>query len=291
VGSGLSPDWNCAVRFGISTYLHFDRRLERDHLAAIAARGFDAVELFGLRSHLDYRDPAAVRDLASWLAHTGLRLHSVHAPIAERADGGAWGPPLSTASADREQRARAVAEAVAVLELAKAIPFEHLVVHLGVPDELAAGPGDNSPEAARRSVEEIHAVAAGLGVRLALEVIPNRLTTAEALVRLLDDELELAEAGVCLDFGHAHMGGDLVDAIEALSGHIDTTHVHDNDGRRDDHLMPFDGSIDWPAALVSMQKVGYEGRYVFELAGGPDPAGVLRRAAAARARLTDVLAA
>jgi sugar phosphate isomerase/epimerase len=68
------------------------------------------------------------------------------------------------------------------------------------------------------------------------------------------------------------------------------THVHDNHGRHDDHLMPFDGSIDWDSALLALRKVGYDGRLTFELAGAADPPGVLARAAAVRRRL-DTLAA
>ena len=35
--------------------------------------------------------------------------------------------------------------------------------------------------------------------------------------------------------------------------------MHDNRGRTDDHLVPFEGTIDWPAALTAIQKVGYDG--------------------------------
>ncbi len=69
----------------------------------------------------------------------------------------------------------------------------------------------------------------------------------------------MSRVGICLDFGHAHMDGDLVDAIETVSEHLVTTHVHDNRGRTDDHLLPFEGTIDWPGALTAIQKVGYEG--------------------------------
>ena len=48
------------MRFGISTHLYHDQRLSRDHLAQIAAHGFEAVELFATRSHFDYHDPAAI---------------------------------------------------------------------------------------------------------------------------------------------------------------------------------------------------------------------------------------
>ena len=43
-------------RFGISTHLFHEQPLERAHLADIAAAGFDLIELFATRSHIDYRD-------------------------------------------------------------------------------------------------------------------------------------------------------------------------------------------------------------------------------------------
>ena len=55
-------------------------------------------------------------------------------------------------------------------------------------------------------------------------------------------------------------------AIEVVSGHLASVHVHDNHGRADDHLMPFEGTIDWPAAMTALQKVGYDGALIFEAA-------------------------
>jgi sugar phosphate isomerase/epimerase len=128
-------------------------------------------------------------------------------------------------------------------------------------------------------------LASPLGVHLALEVIPNRLSTAEQLVRMIEDDLELPDLGVCLDFGHAHLAGDLLDAIETLSGHVLTTHVHDNRGRTDDHLLPFEGTIAWDAALMALQKIGYEGVLMFELAAAAEPRLALERAEQVRERL------
>ena len=54
-------------QFGISTHLFHNHRLIRDHLVHIAAHGFECVELFATRSHIDYRDDAAVAELAEWL--------------------------------------------------------------------------------------------------------------------------------------------------------------------------------------------------------------------------------
>jgi sugar phosphate isomerase/epimerase len=276
------------MRFGVSTHLFHAHRLEREHLAQIAAQGFEAVELFATRTHFDYHDPAAIDRLAEWLAGTGLALHGVHAPISESLRGGTWGPMYSTAAADNARRQVAVKEAEAALQIARRIPFDVLVVHLGVPARHAV-PGDNTRGAALRSAAEIGALAEPLGVRVAFEVIPNELSGAEALVRMLEGDLEAPHAGICMDFGHAHLLGEVADAIEIAAEHLIATHVHDNRRRGDDHLVPYAGSIDWDAALVTMRKIGYEGTFLMELADTGSPASVLEEARRARQRFERTL--
>jgi sugar phosphate isomerase/epimerase len=272
-------------RFGVSTHLFHDHRLTRDHLVHIAAHGFEAVELFATRSHFDYRSTAAIAEFGEWLADIGLTLHSVHAPIVEAFRQGRWIGAFSNASSDEARRRAAVDEARAALAIAERVPFRYLVVHLGMPSVEQGPPGDNQRDAARRSVEELVPAAAAVGVRVALEVIPNPLSSVGALVRFLDEDLDGIDAGVCLDYGHAHLMGDLAEAIETLSGHLWTTHVHDNHGRQDDHLVPFAGTIDWTAAMVTTQKIGYDGIMMLEVADTGDPMDVLRRSVKARERL------
>jgi sugar phosphate isomerase/epimerase len=275
--------------FGVSTHLYHDYRLSRQHLLEIAAHGFRAVELFATRTHFDFHSPAAVADLQQWLAEAGLELHGVHAPVSDSRSNGRWGSMLTLASADPDARARALAEAEVALQVARRIPFGVLVAHLGIPRQQAA-PGDNSRDAARRSIEELQKKAEPLGVRVAVEVIPNELSRAESLVHFIEDVLEAGDVGICLDFGHAHLDGDLVDAIETVSEHLIATHVHDNRGRTDDHLVPFEGTIDWPGALTAIQKVGYEGTLLLEIAGHGAGKDTLQQAKKARERMEKLLA-
>ena len=273
-------------RFGLSTHLFHDNRLTREHLALVAKHGFDAVEVFATRPHFDYRDDAAVTSLAGWLAETGLELHSMHAPIAEAVRRGEMVAPYSTASGDETRRTAAVAEVKAALAVATRIPFRVLVLHLGVPTSTRPPANDNQPAAARHSLEEIAEAAAAVGVQVAVEVIPNPISTPGALVRLIESEAdELEGVGICLDYGHAHLMGDVAEAIEEISGHLLTTHVHDNRRRTDDHLPPFAGSIDWDLAMMETQKIGYEGLLLFEVADTGDAAATLQRCADARERL------
>ena len=260
-------------------------RLTRDHLVHIAAHGFETVELFATRSHFDYHDSQAIQHLGEWLADTRLELHSVHAPIVDGMANGRWVGSYSNASGDEKRRAAAIAETRAALELARHIPYRFLVTHLGMPAVEQVPPNDNQRDAARRSIEEIAAIAADVKVRVALEVIPNDLSDAGALVRLIEEDLEGIDVGICLDYGHAQLMGDLGDAIETISGHLWTTHVHDNGGRRDDHLVPFAGAIDWEAAMMETQKIGYDGVLMLEVADTGDAVDVLQRSAKARERL------
>ena len=277
-------------RFGVSTHLFHAARLDREHLVEIAAHDFETVEVFATRSHFDYHDPAAIAQLAEWLDDTRLTLNSLHAPICASLAGNVWGEPYSTAIGDEPRRRKALDEARAALAVAATVPYKYLVVHLGAPTlgfepgAMRQVAGDNNRQAARRSVEELHQAAAAAGVQLALEVIPNPLSTADALVQLIEDELELSDVGICLDAGHAFILGDVVETIETCSGHLLTTHLHDNHGKRDDHLVPFSGGIDWAAALLAMQKVGYDGAWLFEVADGGNAADVLTRTAKARDR-------
>ena len=265
--------------FGISTHLFHAERLDREHLVEVAAHGFEAVEVYATRTHFDYHDPRAAVALAEWLDDTRLSLNSVHAPTTVSFENGRWGETLSIATADEGRRQHAVAETIAALTLASVVPFRALVLHIGVP---TTDPAGNSRAAAARSLEAIGEAAQAVGVTVAVELIPNPLSLAARLVQWLEDDLESPGMGVCLDVGHANLTGDAMEAIETCSGHIVTTHLHDNRGKRDEHLVPGEGAIDWEGVLMAFQKVGYDGAWIFELAPSAEPAAVLARASRAR---------
>jgi sugar phosphate isomerase/epimerase len=274
-------------QFGISTHLFHAQRLSRDHLLEIAAHGFECVEVYATRTHFDYHNPAAVADLQEWLADAGLQLKSIHAPTADSYIGGRWSGTLSLASVDPETRTYTIAECEHALHIARRIPAAVLVAHLGVP-RTQRSPNGDSRSAARRSVEELVRIAEPLGVQIALEVIPNELSRAASIVHFIEEDFD--QVGICLDVGHAHLDGDVIDAIETVSEHLIATHLHDNAGRTDDHLLPFEGTIDWAGALLAVQKVGYDGPFTLEVVPKGSTKDTLARAQKARQRIESIMA-
>jgi sugar phosphate isomerase/epimerase len=272
-------------RFGVSTHLFHGERLKREHLAAVAGQGFETVELFATRSHFDYHDPNAIEALARWLADSQLEMPSVHAPIVDSLVHDKWGRPYSTATRDADARQATMGEMSAALDVARTIPFGLFVVHLGVPTAQNPGPQDNSREAAIRSIEEVHRMAEPLGVKIALEVMDNKLSTVPALIDLIEDDLDGMDLSICMDVGHAFLLGDVADAIETTSGYLATTHLHDNRRQHDEHLLPFDGAINWAETMMAFEKIGYDGVLMFEAKNTSTATNVLERAARARRKL------
>ena len=277
------------MHFALSTHLFHGERLTLAHLEAVKRAGFEDVELFATRTHWDYHDAARTDEVGEWLQKLALRAGSIHAPICASFTNGEWGPAFSNAAADATRRDRAIEETSVAIRAARRLGVEIAVLHLGLPRGQQIPPGDNDVRAVSRSLEQLIATATEAGLQLALEVIPNNLSTPPALLDWLTGELDSGVTGICLDVGHAHLMNGAPEAAELLAGYVITTHLHDNRGRSDDHLVPFAGTIDWPATMSALWKIGYEGRLVFEVADAGDAGAVLQRTIGAKARLQAIL--
>lgn len=71
--------------------------------------------------------------------------------------------------------------------------------------------------------------------------------------------------GAVWDTGHANCRGNRQhDDITALGRHLCGVHIHDNDGRCDEHTAPFMGTVDWDSVLRGLIDAGYRGYFTFE---------------------------
>lgn len=93
-----------------------------------------------------------------------------------------------------------------------------------------------------------------------------------ALVDAYNDPL----VGACWDFGHGNLlYKNQGIALRTLGKRLKATHVDDNLGFDDHHLLPFHGTIDWLSIMPVLTEIGYEGDFTYEahkeFDGMPEP--------------------
>lgn len=233
----------------LSTHLFVNHRLTISQLDKVQRAGIDAVEIFCARQHLDYRNAAQIAELGHWFRDSGLKLHSLHAPMYTDEIWGRSGPQaiISITEPVKGKRLAMVDEIRRALEIAETIPFQYLVQHIGVQGEEFS---ERSVDAAFSALEQISLFARQRGVEVLLENIPNKLSSAERLMLFLN--LTHLDLHFVFDVGHAHMGGGIEAEFDIMRDRIRSTHIHDNDGKADQHLFPLvaeGGTIDWKETM------------------------------------------
>jgi len=233
----------------LSTYLFVNRKLTAALVREVARAEVSAIELFCSRGHFDYRSADDARELASWLAGNNFTLHSIHSPTTrDFHPTRESGTPLSIADPERVRRQEAVDEMKRALDLAEYIPFRYCIQHVARSRDI---PDQRRWDAAFSSLEHLSLFAKQRGVTLALENTLGEMATPANLKHFLE-QTRLTNVKLCFDTGHAHIEGGVPAAIGIIRNLVVTTHVHDNNGERDDHLLPYDGTVDWNAMLASL---------------------------------------
>ena len=263
----------------LSTYLFVSKKLTPEFLALVHGAGFQAIELFASRGHFDYTNTQDVRGLAHILADNRLQLASLHAPTSrDFSPNREGGTPLSITEVERVRRIEAMDELKRAIDIAEDLPFSRMILHMGGPRD-AADP--RKRDAAFSSLEHLVLHAKHVGVTICVENTTSEMGDP-AYLRTFVEETRLTGLRFNLDIGHAHLADGpqeerVATSFAALREHIASAHIHDNLGDKDAHLAPYDGSIDWPAALKLFRSLpGGEIPLTLELKEktGPDAPGL-----------------
>jgi len=76
--------------------------------------------------------------------------------------------------------------------------------------------------------------------------------------------IDSPRAGFCYDSGHNNCRMPAGDLLKKFGSRLMALHLHDNDGSGDQHLLPFDGTIDWPDTMKRIAGTGYKGALALE---------------------------
>ena len=127
----------------------------------------------------------------------------------------------------------------------------------------------------RMDVSEVRRIAeyaASRDVRIAVENVRDSIWILDRVLSEVGDDPEETNLGICIDVGHAHLSTDagrepVCEYLERYADAMVHLHLHDNAGKRDEHLAPGEGTIDWRRALGTLTASGYSGTAVLEIHG------------------------
>ena len=254
----------------ISTFIFEDQPLTSYELSEIKEAGFNLIEIWGKKPHLDFASPSAIKDIKTSLSSLGIKVVSFHGPFGEGFD---------LSSQDESLRRKAVKGMITSLEALEELGGERLVVHpsSGIKE---AAVRELCLAKAYRSLEELLKICEKKKKTLAVE---NMLAgglgdNSEELWKLVNS-FSSTYIGICLDTGHINnIGEDLIQATRKFQSRLVTLHVSDNDGSRDEHILPGEGNINWEKFLVTLSQGSYDGPFMYELIKREDNLAVMGKA-------------
>lgn len=272
---------NSRPRIGIrSSSLLGDDGFRPPQLLALRAAGFDLIELnFNHpRNQLDPADVATASLLRAVADEAGIELVA-HAPDAI---------PISLPDS-----AAALANAQVLGKLVEEIAgwgCTCAVVHACGYEPLHPGREDEQFRNLVESLRVLAIVAERVRLRLALEtLVPGRLCSKIDRLIAAVDEVGSAWLGICLDTNHSNLSEDIAAAAVRAGHRLFEVHLNDNQGEREQHLLPYSGIIDWEAFTGSVAAIGFDGLLVMEPTWGADedPHAMLAESRAVADRLAD----
>ncbi len=263
---------------GLSTGIAYRHPIE-EVLDPIARAGFRAVEVSTAPQHLPLNDHRALEALRARMAGLGLRPHSLHAP---------FGHDVNITSPDPGQRRTALDRLIQAADALQILGGLQYVIHPGGEDQRWIWERDARLAHSVEGLTRLWEACRHRRLMLVVETpLPHLLGGQPEDFSWVLDRLPVEGTGVCLDTSHASLGGFLFEVIERFGPRIVHIQASDNHGVTDDHLSPGEGVIDWRHVISALERVGYEGVFMLEVAGNGDVAGHVAKAWSSAIRLDE----
>lgn len=221
--------------------------------------GFDTIDIFADPLEIDVKERKRIKDTCR---DVGLPIISVPCCALGIAD---FNKPVREFHVDR---------CMAYLDFIYELEGKNLLLVLGeyIWQQEVISPRDQWAWAVEHT-RELGEYAAGLGLEIAIELEPFRLSLVNSLdkmVQFLDDVTHPA-VRANLDISHLHLSRSPADQIPRLQGRIAHVHFSDCDGIVHGDLPPGRGVVDFPPYLEQLKFTGFDGVISIELEYSPEP--------------------
>jgi protein FrlC len=234
----------------------------QDAIRLAAEAGLDGVDIWGGRPHVYRHDfsPSELRALRKQVEDLGLQIPSFMPAF--------FRYPHSLSSPNAIVRQDSLDYMRQCLDNALELGAQILLV---IPGRCLNG--QDRSEARRwmgESVHKICAFAEASGIKLGLEpaniAVTDLVNTAREALQVIT-ELDCHNLGVVLDSGHVNLSAETPEeAVRLLGPRLFEVHFNDNDGKRQQNLIPGFGTIDFAEWIRLLNQASYRGYLSNELA-------------------------
>lgn len=256
------------MKFGIEE-VRF-RHIEGNYFKKIAEFGFEAAEysLYDINDEIytlsEEERRVKLLSIAEMARKAKIEISQVHGPAHSQID-----------DKTAKGRAKRVEITKTAIRACSYLGSENLVVHTfmskGEDDALKA----EEVFALNKELLSLLAdYAADFGVTLCIENMRQEklsLGDPKEVVRLID-EIGKENVKMCFDIGHAIIFSKKIplgDAIKLAGDRIACTHLHDNYGWVDVHLLPTVGAINWDEVCAAFNEIKFDG--TLSIDSSPNP--------------------
>lgn len=186
------------------------------------------------------------------IQRSGIRLNGVHLPFGGHRD---------YSSLEEEYRKTLLKDTQEMLQVINAYQPYCYIIH-----------GSAEPVKKDMRADKLRALGEGLAELstytdryICVENLPRTclLNTAEEHISVID-RANKPNVKACCDVNH-FLHEKAEDALLQLGERVKTLHISDHDYIDERHVLPMDGKIDWMKLIGSLEKIGYQGVFNYEI--------------------------
>ncbi len=230
-------------------------RPEKDIPEYIKA-GFKILELgFYDKNAFPYEDAEQIKKIRQIANDVGIKIWSVHPP------------DIGNLSASDSASVKAQLETIKrFVDIAQELGAYAIPLHAGIKlaDEAERS---KSVKILQESLQELAEYVRATPVTLCLETLQGKSDDLSN-GKVCEEARKASQSsfGIVIDTGHCNMAGDLYGMAQLAGRRLCYLHIHDNDGKHDQHKMPRKGTIDWKQFISELQSAEYCGPLMLEVA-------------------------
>jgi L-ribulose-5-phosphate 3-epimerase len=240
------------MELAISTTFSFDLPF-REKASMIKKAGFSLISLSdGDYERSGYLTTSGREHILDVCQKEGIVIDSLHAPL---------GSSIDISHLDSGIREHSVQIMKQALHACSELNCSLLIMHLS--NRFSEDDLHSRVVNARHGMEELVPYARHKNIRIAIEnlISPASNDLLSTIIKGNDDPA----VGVCFDTSHANVAKELSSFLSEFGSRVIAVHISDNKGMLDDHMLPYEGSIDWSQFMSEFSRSGYPGTFLLEV--------------------------